>query len=534
MLLGYSILDGESRAGDGPAFSGFDPADGAELKPLFHSASVEDLDLAANLAEEAFATYGKLLGKVKGRFLRHIAAGIESISADLVERAHAETALPEARLRGETARTVMQLRHFAQVVEEGSWTMARIDPAEPHRTPAPRADIRSMLRPLGPVAVFGASNFPLAFSVAGGDTASALAAGNPVIVKAHAAHPGTSELVGQVICRSVRECGLPVGVFALLFDAGTQLGTALVQHPKIKAVGFTGSLPAGKALMQLAAARPEPIPCFMEMSSANPLFVLPGALETRGVEIAKGLFGSFTIGVGQMCTKPGLVFLPRNPFADALVAELATRVEQSAASTMLTEGICRNYAAGVAKRQAHSGVGLLAQAGASSGAGKGHGSPALLEIEGSELLREPELAHEIFGPVTLIVRYADRKEMIALAKVLEGQLTATLHGTDADLASFGDLIDILVRKAGRLIVNGFPTGVEVCHAMVHGGPYPATGDGRSTSVGSQAIFRFARPVCYQDFPQAALPEELKDENPLGIRRMINGAFTHDAVEDQSK
>jgi len=532
MLRGYSLLNGESLEGVGATFAGFDPATGARLDPVFHSASVQDVDLAAGLAEEAFAIYGRLSGREKGRFLRHIAAGIEGMAAELVERAHRETALPEKRLQGELARTANQLRLFAQLVEEGAWAMARIDPAEPHRTPAPRADIRSVLRPLGPVAVFGASNFPLAFSVAGGDTASALAAGNPIIVKAHSAHPGTSEMVGQVICRSVRECGLPAGVFALLFGTGAQVGSALVRHPKVRAVGFTGSLSAGKALMQLAAARPEPIPCFTEMSSTNPLFVLPEALRARGAQIADGLFGSLTLGVGQFCTKPGLVFLPLDESADALVAELAARVERATASPMLTEGICRSYRTGVAQRQGHGSVEQLARSDSAEGAGAVHVFPALFQVRGRDLLRDGELAKEIFGPSTLIVRYADRQELIALAHALEGQLTATLHGTDADIAGFADLIDILEHKAGRLIVNGYPTGVEVCHAMVHGGPYPATSDSRFTSVGTQAIYRFARPVCYQGFPQAALPDELKDGNPLGIWRLVSGAFTRDALERQ--
>jgi NADP-dependent aldehyde dehydrogenase len=528
MLFGYSILDGEPRKGNGAAFAGFNPQTGARLNPDYHGASTEDVDRAANLAEEAFAIYSKLPGVEKGRFLRNIATGIESIAVELVARAHQETALPEKRLQGELARTVNQLRLFAQVAEEGSWAMARIDPAEPRRAPLPRADIRSVLRPLGPVAVFGASNFPLAFSVAGGDTASALAAGNPVIVKAHSAHPGTSEMVGQVICRGLRECGLPAGTFALIFGSGATVGSALVQHPAIKAVGFTGSLTAGKALMQLAAERPEPIPCFMEMSSTNPVFVLPEALRTRGTEIAKGLFSSFTLGVGQFCTKPGLIFLPQNESSDALVAELIANVRQAAPSPMLTEGICKSYKSGVAQRQAHGGLEILAQT-SPEAVGAAHVSPVLFQIKGTELLRDPELMKEIFGPSTLIVRYTDRQELIALAYALEGQLTATLHGTDADIASFADLIGLLERKAGRLVVNGFPTGVEVCHAMVHGGPYPATSDSRHTSVGTQAIYRFARPVCYQDFPQAALPDELKDENPLGIWRLINGAFTRDPL-----
>ena len=527
MLSGYSLLNGEPQEGTGAAFAGFNPATGARLDPVYHCASTEEVDRAANLAEEAFAIYSRLPGMDKGRFLRHIAAGIEMVAPELVERAHRETALPEKRLQGEVGRTVNQLRLFAQVVEEGSWAMARIDPTEPRRVPLPKADIRSVLRPLGPVAVFAASNFPLAFSVAGGDTASALAAGNPVIVKAHSAHPGTSEMVGQVICRSLRECGLPAGTFALIFGSGALVGSALVQHPAIKAVGFTGSLAGGKALMQLAATRPEPIPCFMEMSGSNPLFVLPEALCTRGAEIAKGLFASFTLGVGQFCTKPGLVYLPRNESADVLVAELAALVRQAAPSPMLTEGICKSYKSGVARRLEHSGVELLAQP-SPENAGAADVSPVLFQIEGGELLRDPELMKEIFGPSTLIVRYADRQELIALAYALEGQLTATLHGSEADLANFADLVGILERKAGRLVVNGYPTGVEVCHAMVHGGPYPATSDSRHTSVGTQAIYRFARPVCYQDFPQAALPDELKDENPLGIWRLVNGAFTRDA------
>ncbi len=527
-LRGQSIINGESRQGSGAGFSGFNPASAAALEPIYRSASAENVDLAANLAEDAFATYNKMSGEKKGHFLRHIAAGLEAVGTELVDRAHIETALPEKRLQGELARTANQLRLFAGVVEEGSWCMARIDPAEPDRKPLPRADIRSMLRPIGPVVVFGASNFPLAFSVAGGDTASALAAGNPVIVKAHSAHPGTSELAGQVICQSVKECGLPAGTFALIFGSGAQVGSALVQHPAVKAVGFTGSLAAGKALMQLAAERPEPIPCFMEMSSTNPLFILPEALATRGAEIATGLFGSFTMGVGQFCTKPGLVFLPGGEDADSLVNKLVAQVSQAAQSPMLTAGIYRNYKSGVADLEGQHGVELLARPSAEAGSAI-HASPALFEVKGSDLLRKPELAKEVFGPSTLVVRYADRQELIQLAYALEGQLTATLHATDADIAAFADLVAILERKAGRLIVNGYPTGVEVCHAMVHGGPYPATTDSRHTSVGTQAIYRFARPVCYQDFPQAALPDELKDGNPLSIMRLVNGSFTREAV-----
>ncbi len=530
-LQGGSIINGESRPGSGAAFYGFDPTAGAQLEPAYRCASIDDLNLAADLADEAFATFGKLSGREKARLLRHIADGIEAIVPELVERAHHETALPEARLKGESARTINQLRLFAQVVEEGSWVNARIDPAQPDRKPLPRSDIRSMMRPLGPVAVFGASNFPLAFSVAGGDTAAAFAAGNPVIVKAHHAHPGTSEMVGQVIARGVKECGLPPGVFALLFGAGAEIGAALVDHSKVKAVGFTGSLAAGKALMQRAAARPEPIPCFMEMSSVNPVFLLPDALYSRGAEIARGLFASFTLGVGQFCTKPGLVFLPRDVTGNIFVDELKVQVEKAGAfGAMLTEGIAKSYRSGVAGRQ--SSVETVAQA-TKDGAGNCYSAPIVMQIDAKQLLREPELAAEIFGPTTLVIRYDSREELLKLARSLEGQLTATLHGTERDLAAFADLIAILERKAGRLVVNGFPTGVEVCHAMVHGGPYPATSDSRATSVGTYSIYRFARPVCYQDFPQAALPEELKNQNPLGIWRLVNGEFTRDALSAAS-
>jgi NADP-dependent aldehyde dehydrogenase len=527
-LRGHSIIDGQSSETVGTAFNGVDPASGANLEPVYHCASPADVDRAANLAEEAFVACRKLSGREKARFLRSIADGIEAIVPELVERANRETALPEARLKGESGRTINQLRLFAQVIEEGSWVNARIDPAQPDRKPLPRSDIRSMMKPLGPVAVFGASNFPLAFSVAGGDTAAAFAAGNPVIVKAHHAHPGTSEMVGQVIARSVLECGLPSGVFALLFGAGSEIGAALVDHPKVKAVGFTGSLSAGKALMQRAAARPEPIPCFMEMSSVNPLFVLPEALHTRGAQIAAGLFGSFTLGVGQFCTKPGLVYLPRNSDADALVAEVKALVGKASPSPMLTEGILKSYRSGIAGRQAHAQVSTIAQA-SSNSAGSSYAAPVLMQIDAEDLLGNPELATEVFGPSALVIRYDSREQLIELAGSIEGQLTATLHGTDADLAAFADLVAILERKAGRLIVNGFPTGVEVCHAMVHGGPYPATSDSRATSVGTYSIYRFVRPVCYQDFPQASLPEELKDANPLGIMRLIDGQLTRDAV-----
>ncbi len=385
-----------------------------------------------------------------------------------------------------------------------------------------------MMKPIGPVAVFGASNFPLAFSVAGGDTASALAAGNPVIVKAHPAHPGTSELVGNVICESVKSCGLPEGVFSLLFDSNIEVGTQLVMHPLVKAVGFTGSQTAGKALMKLAASRPIPIPCYAEMGSVNPLFVLPGAMRSRSAAIANGLQNSFTLGSGQFCTKPGLVFIPDSAESDSFTQSLKTGVDSMQPQTMLASSIAGKYASAVQGRAKEKDLKLLARSTANEGPGTAQ-PVTLYRSDVASLLGDSRLAEEVFGPTTMLIVYHGREEMLAAANALEGHLTATIHGTAEDLAEHRDLIAVLESKVGRLLFNGFPTGVEVCHAMVHGGPYPATSDGRSTSVGTQAIFRFVRPFCYQDFPDSALPAELQNGNPLGISRMLNGTLTRDPI-----
>ncbi|MGC1785087.1 MAG: aldehyde dehydrogenase (NADP(+)) [Acidobacteriaceae bacterium] len=529
-LNGRSIIEGASNhKQSGTRFAAVNPATGQALDPEYVSASTEDIERATLAAERAFPVYGKLSGAKKATLLREIAKQLEAIRDSLVERAHLETALPVPRLQGEVARTANQLRLFAEVVEEGSWVMARIDRALPSRTPLPRPDLRSMLRPLGPVVVFGASNFPLAFSVAGGDTASALAAGNPVLVKAHAAHPGTSELVGQVIASCVSAANLPSGVFSLLFDQGTAVGTALVQHPRVKAVGFTGSLAAGRALMDLAAARPDPIPCFTEMSSTNPVFILPDALRERGEEIVKDLYGSITLGAGQFCTKPGLIFLPQ-PQRDGMLDRLRQLAQQSSPFTMLTQGIAAQFSKSVTERKSCDGVQFLT---ASTDPRESSGFTTvatLLATDATSIEANPAWSEEIFGPTALIVSCADRNQILRAAEALRGHLTATVLGTEEDLVNSRDLIEILERKVGRLIFNGYPTGVEVSHAMVHGGPYPATSDGRSTSVGSQAIFRFARPVCYQNFPRYSLPDELQNDNPLGILRMVDGKMTRESSE----
>ncbi len=523
-LSGRSLIGFREGTGSGEAMYATNPATGVRLQPGFIPAKAEEIELAAQLSAKAFEVYCRVSGRMRGTFLRTIAAKIESAAGDIIERAGQETALPQARLQGETARTCAQLRLFAQVAEEGSWVQARIDHADPDRKPAPKPDIRSMLRPLGPVVVFGASNFPLAFSVAGGDTASAFASGNTVIFKAHPAHPGTSELVGRAIQESVRESDLPEGVFSLLFDAGTSVGTELVKHPLVKAGGFTGSRVAGRILMDLAASRPEPIPFYAEMSSTNPVFVLPGALRERGESIATGLHTSFTLGAGQFCTKPGIVFLPKGSEAAAFAQKLQVLVAGSPPSHLLTGKIQSSYQSEVKSRKSKSSVRLVAEGQKTTPDSTFAVSTALFETDAASFLGS-ELDAEIFGPTTLLVQHSTREQVLAIARGLEGHLTATIHGTEEDLREFADLLAILENKVGRLVFNAFPTGVEVTHAMVHGGPYPATSDGRSTSVGSQAIFRFARLVCYQGFPDSALPDELKNANPLGIWRMMNGEMS---------
>jgi 2,5-dioxopentanoate dehydrogenase len=523
---GVSLIAGREAARTGVAFHAINPATGSAIDPPFFSATEDDIDRAACAAQEAFLVWRKRSARDRARLLSAIADGLDAAMPELVARAQQETALPEARLQGETKRTSGQCRMFADVIEEGSWVGARIDTALPERKPMPRPDIRSMLQPLGPVAVFGASNFPLAYSVMGGDTASALAAGNSVVVKAHPAHPGTSELVARIIVESIRATGAPEGLFSMLYDQGFAVGQALVRHALIQAVGFTGSRNGGRALLDLAAQRPEPIPCFAEMGSTNPVFILPGALRRHGNQIATGLFGSFTLGAGQFCTKPGMVFLPEQQEATPFLAELGRLTGESAAFTLLTPGIAANYTRSLQARSEESGLSMR-QAKPSPGACTV--SAALLETEINAFLDHPEWSQEVFGPTSLVIRFQRRESIMRAAEELEGHLTACVWGTDADLADYADLIAILERKAGRLIFNGFPTGLEVSDGIVHGGPYPACSDSRFTAVGSRAILRFARPVCYQGFPEAALPDELRNANPLGILRMINGSTTRDAI-----
>lgn len=520
-LTGAMLIGQNDVFGSNAEFTGTDPATGKSLDPAYACGDAADVETAASLARSAFQSYRETSLEQRAQFLETIADQIMALGDELILRGQSETGLPRARLEGERGRTVNQLRLFASVVRAGDWLGARIDFAQPGRTPMPRSDIRLRHIPLGPVAVFGASNFPLAFSVAGGDTASALAAGAPVIVKGHSAHPGTSELVGRAVRAAVAHCGLHEGVFSLLFGSGSELGQALVAHPDIKAVAFTGSRTGGVALMHTAAARPEPIPVYAEMSSINPMFLMPGALHARAEKIAQGFAASLIGSAGQLCTNPGLVIALASPELDTFITTAKASIEASPSATMLTSGIHSAYQAGAAQLAAHNAVQVLARGQCADMPNQCQAT--LLGTTADAFIQNPHaLGQEVFGACSLIVTCTDAPQMFAIADAIEGQLTATVHlepGQDEDIVP--PLLSALELKAGRILANGFPTGVEVGHAMVHGGPFPATSDSRSTSVGSAAIHRFLRPVAYQDIPDTLLPTALKTANPWGIARMEN-------------
>ncbi|SFU83570.1 aldehyde dehydrogenase (NADP(+)) [Pseudoduganella namucuonensis] len=519
IITGEALIGGLAVKGKGGSFNAFDPSKREELQPAFHMVDVSQINEACTLAGAAFDAFRATSDAQRADFLEAIGAQIMALGDTLIERAMAESGLPRVRLEGERGRTVNQLKLFADLLREGSWRDNRIDSALPERTP-PRPDLRMRLIPVGPVAVFAASNFPLAFSVAGGDTASALAAGCPVVLKAHSAHPGTSELVARAIVKAVELCRLPVGVFALLTGTGNGIGQTLVAHPSIQAVGFTGSRSGGTALMAVAAARPQPIPVYAEMSSINPVYLLPQALAARGDEIAKGFAASLTMGVGQFCTNPGLVLGLAGDAFDRFAKVAAEALAPVQGATMLTPGISGSYQRGVAALAGQECVRTLAKGEQE----EGKGAPALFQTTAASFLAERALHEEVFGPASLLVACADVAEMAAITERLEGQLTATLQLDEGDFDAAQKLLPVLERKVGRILANGFPTGVEVSTAMVHGGPFPATADGRSTSVGTGAITRFLRPVCYQNLAQALLPESLRDGNPLDIWRRRDGAL----------
>lgn len=517
-LTGKMLIGQQAISGHREAIRAINPATNQPLEPAYAGGDGEHVKQACALAWAAFDTYRETSLAERAAFLEAIADNIEALGDELIERAVAESGLPRPRIQGERGRTCGQLRTFARTVRAGEWLDVRVDTAQPQRQPLPRADLRQRHIALGPVAVFGASNFPLAFSVAGGDTASALAAGCPVIVKAHGAHPGTSEWVGRAVAKAVKDCGLPEGVFSLLYGSGREVGIALVTDPRIKAVGFTGSRSGGIALTQAAQARPEPIPVYAEMSSINPVYLFPEALHARAEGLAQGFVASLTQGAGQFCTNPGLVIAVAGPALERFIATASELLPGCAAQTMLTPGIFQAYESGAGTLAEHAQIaakGLAAE-------GPNQGQARLFVTQANAFLTNDNLQAEVFGAASLVVVCASDEEVHQVCEHLEGQLTATLHVDEADFARAKALLPVLERKVGRLLVNGWPTGVEVCDAMVHGGPFPATSDSRSTSVGTAAIQRFLRPVCYQDFPDSLLPSALQHGNPLLLRRLLDG------------
>jgi alpha-ketoglutaric semialdehyde dehydrogenase len=494
-----------------------DPSTGQLIEPAFTVSTTDDVADACGRAATAFDTYREVAPESRAAFLETIATNLEARGEDLITRAMAESGLPRARLAGELGRTTGQLRMFARVAREGAWAGVTMDKPLPDRQPLPRPDLRMRKIALGPVAVFGASNFPLAFSVAGGDTASALAAGCPVVVKGHPAHPGTSALAADAIREAVATCKLPEGVFSLLQGPSNELGAALVADPRIKAVGFTGSRAGGLALVAIAQHRPEPIPVYAEMSSVNPVIMLPAALATRAEAIAKSYVASLTMGAGQFCTNPGIVFAIEGPDLDRFVKDAAEALNAVAPQQMLTPAIHANYNSGVAKLKTTPNTTLVASCHPPPAALAG---AALFITDAQSFRTNPELAYEVFGASSLIVRCKDLEEIAACIKDMEGQLTATLQADEPDHAAAHTLLPLLETKVGRILINGWPTGVEVSRAMVHGGPYPATSDSRTTSVGAAAIDRFLRIICYQDVPDDLLPTPLKTANPWKLPRAI--------------
>ncbi|GAB7529591.1 aldehyde dehydrogenase (NADP(+)) [Pseudomonas sp. 3A(2025)] len=523
-LLGHNFIGGARSALGQTQHQSLDATTGEALPYTFAQATDGEIDAAAKAAQGAFHEFRQLSPARRAEFLDAIADELDQLGDDFVAVVCQETALPQARIQGERGRTSGQMRLFAQILRRGDYLGARIDLPLPDRKPLPRVDLRQYRIGVGPVAVFGASNFPLAFSTAGGDTAAALAAGCPVVFKAHSGHMATADLVGQAIIRAAERTGMPKGVFNMIFGNG--VGEGLVKHPAIQAVGFTGSLNGGNALSKMAAERAQPIPVFAEMSSINPVIVLPEALNARGETVAKELAASVAMGAGQFCTNPGVVIGLRSPAFTAFLEQLGEHIGAQGAQTMLNAGGLRSYSKGVEHLLAHPGVTHLAgkvQEGKQAQSQLFKADVSLL-LNGDELLQE-----EVFGPTTIAIEVADDAELKSALLALRGQLTATLIGEPADLTGYQWLLPLLEDKVGRILVNGYPTGVEVSDAMVHGGPYPATSDSRGTSVGTLAIDRFLRPVCYQNHADSLLPPALQNANPLGLRRLVNGEWSDQPI-----
>ncbi|UII30103.1 aldehyde dehydrogenase (NADP(+)) [Fulvivirga ulvae] len=526
VVQGKNIIGFSLSAASDEFVTSFDPKDARPMEK-FYMATNEEIEETLQKASEAFGVYKHFSGNRRADFLEAIADEILALDNVLVQTAVKESGLPEARIIGERGRTVGQLRLFAQLLREGSWVDATIETAQPDREPLPKPDIRKMLVPVGPVVVFAASNFPLAFSTAGGDTASALAAGNPVIVKAHMSHLGTNELVARAIAEAAKNTGMPDGVFSSLNGRGSSLGQKLVMHPVVKSVGFTGSYTGGMALYKAAAQREEPIPVFAEMGSVNPVILLPGKLKNSAKETAKQYAGSITLGVGQFCTNPGLLLGIAGEDLNTFLEELAKEIRNIAPATMLNEGIWKSYQSGKAKVLEQNGVTLLGAA--TEQEGNHLGTAAIALVSGEDFLSNPSLHEEVFGPFSLVVRCTDKEQLLEVIQSAKGQLTSTIMAEPDELKGHHDIVEAASKIAGRVLFNGVPTGVEVCHAMQHGGPFPSSTDSRFTSVGTDAIKRFVRPLAIQGFPEEALPDALKNSNPLGIWRKVNGELTRDAI-----
>jgi NADP-dependent aldehyde dehydrogenase len=521
-LTGHQFIAGREAAPHGHLFHAFNPATGEQLEPVFGDATHAEADEALQAAESVFDTLRLATPETRAALLDAIADEITALGDALLERAHAETALPMARLTGERGRAIGQCKLFAALIREGSWADPRVDHALPDRQPLPKPDVRRVMMPIGPVVIFGASNFPFAIGVVGTDTVCALAAGCPVVVKGHPAHPGTCEMLTRAVLAALHKVGLPAGCFSLLQGKGNDIGTTLVKHPLTQAVGFTGSMRGGRALMDVAAARPHPIPVYAEMGSVNPVFVLPGALKERASKVAEAYIGSVTMGVGQFCTNPAVVLGIQGEDLKQFTTDAAALAAKVAPQTMLHSGICAAYDAGTAVWQTVDGIELVAQSEAPAAANASQAACRIFTTTIDVLESNAELRREVFGPCSIITRCATLEDMVRYANGLEGQLTATIHGTEGDLRDFAPLVRALEKKVGRLIFNGFPTGIEVCPSMHHGGPYPAASHSFFTSIGTASIYRFVRPISYQGFPEAALPELLQDANPRGAMRIVDG------------
>lgn len=524
---GKNRIGNELSAKGADSFQAVNPVSNEYLEGVFTNATAKEVNKAVEKAADAFRSYSKCTPEQRAVFLETIAEEIFSIGDALIERASLETALPAARLVSERGRTIFQLQMFAQHIREGSWVDASIDTANPQRQPLPKPDLRRMLQPVGPVVVFTASNFPLAYSTAGGDTAAALAAGNTVIVKGHPSHPGTNELVGEAIHRAALKCGLPDGVFSNI-NANTYLpGIQLVKHPLVSSVGFTGSVQGGMALWKAATERAVPIPVFAEMGSTNPVFLLEGIIKSNPLHLAELLANSITQGVGQFCTNPGLLVGIKGEALNRFAMLLYSEVAKATPAYMLSHGIAKNYYQRLKSVLASKGVSIIGDEVNLHENNQGH--PHLAAVDFSVFRQNPNLHEEVFGPFSLLVQCENSVEMEAMAQLIGGQLTASVFAADSDKHKLPALTDLLREKAGRLVFNGVPTGVEVCGSMQHGGPFPASTDSRFTSVGTDSIRRFARPVSWQNAPQELLPKELWNENPMGIWRKVNGLVTKEKI-----